>query len=165
MDWLDPASFEIRGTLDDNVHSLTARLVVGFPDFTIRAAAGEITRMPYEGYCTGATAAITTVVGERIGRGFKKRLAEAIGGAESCNHLYALVNDMATCAFQMNYMAAKRRPEALKAMREMAGDHATRRETVLTWMPQLRDSCYVFSRKNDHLFRITTNESETTGEN
>jgi len=42
MDWLDPSSFEIRGALKDNVHSLTARFVVSFPDFVIREATGDI---------------------------------------------------------------------------------------------------------------------------
>ncbi|MFY9607111.1 MAG: hypothetical protein WAU45_00685 [Blastocatellia bacterium] len=43
MDWLDKASFEIRGSLNDNVHSVAATLVLGYPDFTIREATGEIT--------------------------------------------------------------------------------------------------------------------------
>ncbi|HEY7546945.1 MAG TPA: hypothetical protein VID27_18785, partial [Blastocatellia bacterium] len=59
MDWIDTSAFEIRGSLDDNVHSLTARLVVSFPEFVIREATGEITRMPYMGYCTGATGALS----------------------------------------------------------------------------------------------------------
>ena len=157
MDWLDQTSFEIRGSLDDNIHSLTARMIVGFPDFTIRDASSEITRMPYPGYCTGSTSAIRSLIGDRIGRGFKRKVGAALGGAESCNHLHTLVNDMAACAFQMNYMAAKRRPEAAEAMRALAEDHRLRRETVLGWMPQLRNTCYVFSEENDHLFTITSN--------
>src|SRR5262249_20166445 len=80
MDWLDAATFEIRGQLHDTVHSLTARLVVGFPDFIIREAAGELTRMPYPGICTGSAAALAELVGEKIGRGFRKRASEIIGG-------------------------------------------------------------------------------------
>jgi hypothetical protein len=161
MDWLDADSFEIRGSLDDNVHSLAARLRVGFPDFIIRDASAEITRMPYPGYCTGATGVISGLIGHQIGRGFKRKVGEVLGGGDSCNHLHTLVNDMAACAFQMNYMAAKRRPEAQEAMRELRDDHRKRREIVLGWMPQLRNSCHVFSEKSDHLFTITGKEDPT----
>lgn len=152
MDWLDRTSFEIRGTLNDNVHSLTARLVVSFPDFHVREATGEITRMPYMGICTGAVGALANIVGERIGRGFRKRAAEILGGAESCNHLHTLVTNMAGCAFQMNYVAAKQRPEAEAEIRATADNPKRRREMVLMWMPQLRNTCYIFSEKNDGLF-------------
>jgi hypothetical protein len=97
MDWLNEASFEIRGTLDDNVHSVAARLVLSYPDFTIREAVGDITRMPYPGFCQGATVALEGLVGERIGRGFRKRDGEVLGGAASCNHLHTLVTGMAAC--------------------------------------------------------------------
>jgi hypothetical protein len=156
MDWIDKTSFEIRGTLDDNVHSLRARFVISYPDFTIRGAAGEITRMPYPGYCTGSVAALERLVGVPIGRGFRKRAGEIVGGAESCNHLHTLVTDMASCAFQMNYVAAKQRPEAQAAMRETADDPRKRRDMVLGWMPQLRNSCFVFSEASDALFNLTS---------
>jgi hypothetical protein len=153
IDWLDGASFEMRGSLNDNVHSLGARIVVSFPDFVIREATGEITRMPYPGYCQGAVGALARLVGERIGRGFRKRAGEILGGAESCNHLHTLVTDMAACAFQMNYVAAKQKPEAAAAIRAVSDDHARKREMVLGWMPQLRNTCFVFSEANDALFK------------
>jgi DUF2889 family protein len=154
IEWIDRSSFEIVGTLDDNVHSLTARFVVGFPDFVIREASGDITRMPYTGYCEGSLKVLPRLVGERIGRGFRKRAAAIVGGAESCNHLHTLVINMSACAFQMNYVAAKQRPEATAMMRETADDPGRRRQIVLEWMPQLRDSCYVFSESSDQLFQI-----------
>src|SRR2546423_131966 len=154
MDWLDDASCEIRGQLNDNVHSLTARFVVGFPDFTIRAATGELTRMPYPGICTGSVAALAGFVGEKIGRGFRKRAGEIVGGAASCNHLHTLVTNMAACAFQINYLAAKQRPEAEAALREVADDPARKRQLVMQWMPPLRNSCYTFSEAVDALFQI-----------
>lgn len=155
MDWLDRGSFEIRGSLKDNVHSLTARLVVSFPDFTIREAAGDITAMPYPGYCQGSLGALQGLVGERIGRGFRKRAGEILGGAASCNHLHTLVTNMATCAFQMNYVAAKQNPKAAEEMKKVRDDAQLRREMVLGWMPQLRNSCFVFSEAADPLFHLT----------
>ena len=160
MEWLDQTSFEICGTLNDNVHSVAARFVVSYPDFTIREATGELTRMPYPGYCTGATDALSNFVGERIGRGFRRRAGEIVGGAASCNHLHALINDMAACAFQMNYLAAKQRPEAVEVMREVADDPRRKRELVLHWMPQLRNSCYLFSQASDALFQLTYEKAD-----
>jgi DUF2889 family protein len=155
MDWLDSSSFEIRGTLKDNVHILNARFVMSFPGFVIEQASGEITGMPYPGYCQGAMAAIQGLVGERIGRGFRKRAGEIVGGASSCNHLHTLVTNMAACAFQMNYVAAKQNPKAAQQMKKASEDAALRREMVLGWMPQLRNSCFVFSETADPLFQLT----------
>ena len=160
MDWLDPSSFEIRGTLDDNVHSLTARFVVSYPGFVIREATGEITAMPYPGFCQGSLAALEGLIGERIGRGFRRRAGEVVGGAASCSHLHTLVTNMAACAFQMNYVAAKEKPEAAAAMREARDDARLRREMVLGWMPQLRNSCFVFSEAADPLFQLTIEKKE-----
>ncbi|HKS40302.1 MAG TPA: DUF2889 domain-containing protein [Blastocatellia bacterium] len=163
MDWLDKTSFEIRGQLNDNVHSLAARFVLSYPDFIIRDADAEITRMPYPGYCTGSVAAIRNFTGVAVGRGFRKRASEIVGGAESCNHLHTLVTNMAACAFQMNYVAAKQRPEAAAAISAMADDHPKRREMVLTWMPQLRNTCFVFSEANDKLFDLTIEKKADNG--
>jgi hypothetical protein len=160
MDWLDPSSFEICGTLNDNVHSLTARFVISFPGFVIREATGDITAMPYPGFCQGSIAALKRLVGERIGRGFRKRAGEVVGGAASCSHLYTLVTNMAACAFQMNYVAAKEKPEAAAAMREARDDARLRREMVLGWMPQLRNSCFVFSEAADPLFQLTIEKKD-----
>ena len=160
MDWIDSSSFEIRGSLNDNVHSLTARFVISYPGFVIGEAAGDITSMPYPGFCQGSMAALEGLVGERIGRGFKKRAGEVVGGAASCSHLHTLVTNMAACAFQMNYVAAKANPEAAAAMREARDDARVRREMVLGWMPQLRNSCFVFSESADSLFQLTKEKKD-----
>jgi len=152
MDWLDDASFEIRGTLNDTVHSVNARFLVSFPGYVILEASGEITRMPYDGYCQGAYAVMSQFVGEKIGRGFRKRASEIAGGDQSCNHLHTLIFNMGTSAFQMNYMAAKRNPKSMAAIQESADDPARRRLMVMEWMPQLRNSCFVFSEASDALF-------------
>ena len=166
MNWLDDSRFEINGALDDSVHSLSARLVLSFPDFTIREAIAEIVRMPYPGFCTGAMGALNGLIGERVGRGFRKRATQILGGAESCNHLHTLVFNMTACAFQMNYVAAKRKYEAAETMKQLADDHPRRRQLVLTWMPQLRNSCFVFSETNDRMFEeaISANDESDTGE-
>jgi len=161
MDWVGESSFEIRGSLDDNVHSLTARFLVSFPDYTIREATGDITRMPYTGFCQGALGVLPKFVGERVGRGFRKRAAEIVGGAESCNHLHTLITNMAASAFQMNYVAVKREPEAREAIKETGDDLRRRREMVLGWMPQLRNTCFTFSEASDALFEQEPGEAQS----
>jgi hypothetical protein len=163
MDWLDETSFEIRGSLNDNVHSVNARLVLSHPDFVIRAAEGGITRMPYPDYCQGAYAVMPKLIGVTVGRGFRKKAAEILGGAASCNHLHLLINDMGTTAFQMNYYANMRDAKVMENMQAMMDDHGKRRLTVLTWMPQLRNSCYLFSEAADQLFDESAEKSAEDG--
>jgi hypothetical protein len=163
MDWLDEASFEIIGLLNDNVHTVKARLVLDFPQYVITAAEGGIERMPYPGFCQGAYAVIPKLVGVKIGRGFRKTAAEILGGAESCNHLHTLVNDMATCAFQMNYYANKRKAERANInWEELMKSDAKRRMTVLNWMPQLRNTCFAFSEASDELFNEALKKENET---
>lgn len=158
MDWIDEKSFAINGALNDNVHSVAARLVLSFPDFVITAAEGGITRMPYPGYCQGAYQVMEKLVGVRIGRGFRKQAAAILGGAESCNHLHTLINDMGTTAFQMNYYANLRDDRLHKEIRALMDDHGKRRLTILGWMPQLRNTCYLFSEAADPLFEEVTSD-------
>ena len=154
MDWLDDASFEIVGSLDDNVHSVNARLVLRYPQYEILSAEGGITRMPYPGFCQGAYAVLTRLVGIRVGRGFRKIASEILGGGDSCTHLHTLINDMATCAFQMNYYANKKKAETANIdWDELMKSDARRRMTILNWMPQLRNSCFTFGEASDHLFQ------------
>src|SRR5262249_29326853 len=94
MDWLDASRFEIRGSLNDNVHSLVGRFAVSYPGFVISEATGDITGMPYPGFCQGSLAALAGLVGERVGRGFRKRAGEIVGGSASCSHLHTLVTNM-----------------------------------------------------------------------
>jgi hypothetical protein len=165
MDWLAEDCFEIRGQLDDTVHSVTARLELSFPDFTILNASGEITRMPYPGYCQGAYAVVEKLIGEKIGRGFRKRLSDLLNGAESCNHLHTLVLEMSVCAFQMNYYAARRKPEVAANFDAAVSDQGKRRTLVLASLPHLRNACYLFSEKADALFERPVNADEPRSEN
>jgi hypothetical protein len=163
MEWIDDTRFEITGKLNDNVHSVHARLVVSFPDYIIREAEGGIERMPYPGFCQGAYAVIPKLLDVKIGRGFRKILSDTLGGSDSCTHLHTLVNDMATCAFQMNYYSNKRKAERANLnWEEMMKSDAKRRMMVLQWVPQLRNSCYTFSEQADKVFEEALEKEERT---
>jgi hypothetical protein len=60
----------------------------------------------------------------------------------------------------MNYVAAKADPKAAAAIRETQDDASLRRAMVLGWMPQLRNSCFVFSEAADSLFQLTREEKD-----
>ena len=45
-------------------------------------------------------------------------------------------------------------------MREARDDARLRREMVLGWMPQLRNSCFVFSEAADPLFQLTIEKKD-----
>jgi hypothetical protein len=136
------------------VHTVNARLVLRYPQYEIMAAEGGITRMPYPGFCQGAYVVLAKLVGLKIGRGFRKTAAEILGGSDSCTHLHTLVNDMATCAFQMNYYANKKKAETANLdWDELMKSDAKRRMAILNWMPQLRNTCFTFGEASDPLFQ------------
>jgi hypothetical protein len=60
----------------------------------------------------------------------------------------------------MNYVAAKQNPKAAEEMNKALGDDRLRREMVLGWMPQLRNSCFVFSEAADPLFQLTISKKD-----
>jgi hypothetical protein len=65
----------------------------------------------------------------------------------------------------MNYMAAKRKPDVIAALRKTSDDPAERRSMVMGWMPQLRNSCFVFSEASDVLFDEKGNVQDEDGVN
>ncbi|MEW6127075.1 MAG: DUF2889 domain-containing protein [Acidobacteriota bacterium] len=161
MEWVDDSNFEIIGSLNDTVHSVHARLLVSYPGYVIQQAEGGIERMPYPGFCQGAYAVLPRLVGAKIGRGFRKFLSDVLGSSDSCNHLHTLVNDMATCAFQMNYYANRRKAENENIdWEELMKSDAKRRMVVLNWMPQLRNTCYIFSDAADKVFEEAMEKEE-----
>lgn len=50
--------------------------------------------------CSHVNQAYAALVGVRIGPGFKKRVAERVGGVKGCTHLTELLGPMATTAIQ-----------------------------------------------------------------
>jgi hypothetical protein len=68
------------------------------------------------------------VVGLRIGRGWRQKIRERLGGVEGCTHLVELLGAMATVAFQTIYpVLAKKTSERGSAQK-----------------PALIDSCHAF---------------------
>lgn len=75
--------------------------VVVTVDDTLRIVAIDST-MPAApmGECQQARAPLQRLVGQRLGRGWRKALTEAMGGTTGCTHLRELLFNLATGAFQ-----------------------------------------------------------------
>ena len=116
------------------LHHMQVRLTV---DRTrhIRALESAMPGTPYPspGGCSEVNANFQRLVGCSIGRGFRKMVAERLGGIEGCTHVRALLEAMAAAAVQCFASAA----------------HAPRRpgqsEPVRIWrLDALLDTCHSY---------------------
>ena len=80
------------------LHQMVCRLTLD-DGMVIRAAEASIDHAPYH-LCPHAAGAVARLVGVTVGPGFRGRVARALGGAESCTHLRALLDPMARTAWQ-----------------------------------------------------------------
>jgi hypothetical protein len=80
------------------VHDMRVRLTLDTA-MTVRAIEIAMPSHPYAG-CLGAPPAFQSLVGCRIGPGWRKAIQERTGGVRGCTHLRELLMPMATVAFQ-----------------------------------------------------------------
>lgn len=79
-------------------HQMWIRLTVD-ETLVIRAVEACIDHGPYEA-CPAIAPAFGALEGERIGRGWHRRVREVMGGAKGCVHLVEMLSPMATVAFK-----------------------------------------------------------------
>ena len=96
-----------RGTVEagEPVHQMWLRLTVD-DELLIHAVEAVTEHAPYR-ICPDVTPRYRRLEGLRIGPGFRRAVAERLGGVEGCTHLSELLGPMATTAFQT--MAGQRR--------------------------------------------------------
>lgn len=89
-----------RGLLEPGnpVHGLWARLTVD-DQMRIVAAEAHMEHTPY-GRCSLAEPSLQGLVGATLGPGWRKAIAQAMGGEAGCTHLRELLFNMATAAYQ-----------------------------------------------------------------
>lgn len=110
------------------IHLMRIRLTVD-DDLTIRAAEAATDAGPF-GICDAITPTFATLVGERIGPGWRKRVLAAMGGVHGCTHLTdLLLGPVSTTAMQTVAAARSRRER---------GDRDSKR-------PGLIDSCHALA--------------------
>lgn len=72
--------------------------------FRVVAIEAAMDRHPL-GHCPEAARALQKMVGQQMGRGWRKAINENLGTVAGCTHLRELLANMATAAFQTNHQA------------------------------------------------------------
>jgi len=91
---------DYRGTIDPGVpiHDMWLRLTLD-KDINITGVNAAMDGTPYA-ICPGVTAAFQKLKGERIGRGWNRRIRELLGGAEGCIHMVDLLRPVGTIGYK-----------------------------------------------------------------
>jgi hypothetical protein len=86
------AGFHCQNEMEDPVHHIQVAFDMG-GDGTIRAAQSEGRRLPYHGICEDPQQRMPGLVGQKLGPDFIRRIADQVGGASGCAHLFDLSVD------------------------------------------------------------------------
>ena len=81
-----------------HVHDMQVRLTLD-ESMTVKAIAVATNHAPYDP-CPAVAPAYQRLVGAKIGAGWRKAVAEAVGRTHGCTHVTELLMPMATVAFQ-----------------------------------------------------------------
>ena len=136
------------------IHDMLVRLTLD-DGFVVQAAEASTESGPYS-VCGEATAAFAKLVGHKVGPGWRKRVAAAMGGTLGCTHLRDLVmGPLAVTAFQTIY--------PMRAMRN---------ERKAGEKPLLLETCHAFSldspiveRRWPEFFEASSAGASSTGDN
>ena len=103
-------AFEVRIGLSagEPIHDMLIRLTLD-GDMTVQAAEASTESSPFS-MCGDVTQAFSKLVGLKVGPGWRKAVAQAMGGVHGCTHLRDLVmGPLAVTAFQTIFPARKKR--------------------------------------------------------
>ncbi|MBN2027450.1 MAG: DUF2889 domain-containing protein [Actinobacteria bacterium] len=104
VDECDGDRIFITGTLRDTrleepIHFIVVRAVVGMADGLIHSLEAEMQHIPHED-CHHALLTLSRLVGERIVPGFTQKVRDIVGSPAGCSHLAALVTDLGHVSVQ-----------------------------------------------------------------
>ncbi|MEZ5651612.1 MAG: DUF2889 domain-containing protein [Burkholderiaceae bacterium] len=134
-----------------DVHRMSVRLTLD-DSFTVHEIAVDMPATPYPN-CPKAAAAFQTLVGAKIGAGWRKRVNEAVGGVRGCTHVRELLGPMATVAFQTIQGWPQDRGDG-QAIRQMPLDRA--RSAFV-------DGCFAWARDGEMVADLYPSLSTRTG--
>jgi hypothetical protein len=97
-----------RGWLDagEPVHDISARVTFD-DDMTVLEVVAEMDAIPFT-LCGGGKHGIEELVGAYLGKGWRRRLDDALGATKGCTHLRELLLGVATVAYQTVSAEAER---------------------------------------------------------
>lgn len=86
------AGFLCQNEMEDTVHEIRVVFEVA-SDGTVQAAQSEGIRLPYHGICEDAQQLMPGLKGQKLSRDFIRLIADQVGGASGCAHLFDLSVD------------------------------------------------------------------------
>ena len=98
------------------VHDMWLRLTIDL-DMVIHAAEARTDEGPYP-ICGDVTVNFKALAGVKIGRGWRRDIAERLGGVKGCTHLVELLGPLGTTAFQATGRARSARETARPSSRK-----------------------------------------------
>lgn len=105
-----PSDFRGEVTPDQFVHHMKVRVTID-RSMTVTAAEAITISGPYV-VCPTANDVFRSLVGLKIGPGWRRRVTEAIGGRHGCTHITELMGTIGTIAYQTRYGEDARRARA-----------------------------------------------------
>jgi len=113
------------------LHDISIRMTVD-GDYVVKSIEASSDVTPWA-LCKEATGTLSVLVGERIARGWSRKVKERLRGAASCTHLMEMLIPMATTAFQ-----------------GIRGLHPEQARTVgPDGVPSKIDSCFAYGRERE----------------
>ncbi len=84
---------------EEPVHDMWVRVTID-AEFHVHDIEAATDAMPYPGHCNRITPAYKQLIGCNLVRGFRKAIAERLGGIQGCTHLSELLAYLPTAAIQ-----------------------------------------------------------------
>ena len=109
------------------IHDMWIRLTVD-DDFVVHDVEAATDAAPFAA-CPAITPNFRKIIGLTVGRGWRTRTREHLGGVQGCTHLLEMLDAMATVTFQTLYPA--------RAKKKQPEEAAKRRSPLI-------NSCYAF---------------------
>ena len=81
-------------SMHDNVHGFEVTYEIDAATARIVDATSVISRLPYAGICSEPQSKITTLIGETVDGGLRRRVSAHVGGAGGCAQLFDLTADL-----------------------------------------------------------------------
>ncbi|MBN2078689.1 MAG: DUF2889 domain-containing protein [Spirochaetes bacterium] len=128
------------------IHHMVVRLLVHTNTFAIEDVEVEMVRTPRD-ECRELQGSLGVIKGERIVRGFSRRMRDLLGGVRGCTHLLALLLDMGPAALQGIFSNRARSPMDVASM---LGDPARTEFFLAT----LLDTCRVWRKDGPAMKRL-----------
>jgi hypothetical protein len=142
----DKGLLEIEVSMLDNVHQITTRYLVSFPDKIIHKANASFQRAPYLKVCSHASQRMCNLENIQINKGFSETVIKSLGGKNGCYHLVDQALEMAKCLYQFIDR------EYDIPFSKYIDNAPLFREKVLAVYPGIQGMCLSYNTENNHLF-------------